>query len=380
MTTRPQETSFSADSAGRRYVSRFRNSAGDDHQGGGRPIEPHNYSMIESTCTVEASEISPPGKGAISTDGWVAFASDWSRTEAGTPYSSIGTVSNKARAKMVDKVRSSVGLAQNIAEFRQTWSTLVGLAKALVNPVGAFRDIAIRYAGRKPWVLRNMALKDLSDLWLAFHFGLEPLYKDIQTAMDLLLSPEEGYKWKHVIASATASCAFADKRSDTYYDTTNAEQYHLGSKWVANVRPKNPSQFSREKWGLANFGSVAWELVPYSFVVDWLLPVGQVISSITDLQEYELDGGYSSSYGKMTSVVTVGGSRAGYTESSTTRTRAVRMQRTVWASLPGVTVVPQARFVPFDWSKTRLATAFALLTSQLLVPLLSKRRPQPLPG
>ena len=50
--------------------------------------------------------------------------------------------------------------------------------------------------------------------------------------------------------------------------------------------PGNPLLRALSSFGIANLGTIAWELVPFSFVVDWLLPVGDWIDSFDALLGY----------------------------------------------------------------------------------------------
>lgn len=51
---------------------------------------------------------------------------------------------------------------------------------------------------------------------------------------------------------------------------------------------------SLDGWGLLNPFEIAWEVVPYSFCVDWIIPVGNTLSSITATAGLEFESGYSS--------------------------------------------------------------------------------------
>ena len=48
-----------------------------------------------------------------------------------------------------------------------------------------------------------------------------------------------------------------------------------------DYRTVNPVLAAMQKLGVANPASLAWELLPYSFVVDWFLPIGQYLNSWT---------------------------------------------------------------------------------------------------
>jgi hypothetical protein len=54
----------------------------------------------------------------------------------------------------------------------------------------------------------------------------------------------------------------------------------------------NPQLATINSLGLTNPIAVAWELVPFSFAVDWFLPVGNTLSALTAGQGLTWLGGY----------------------------------------------------------------------------------------
>jgi hypothetical protein len=60
----------------------------------------------------------------------------------------------------------------------------------------------------------------------------------------------------------------------------------------ATVQVTNPNMFLANQLGFLNPALVAWELVPFSFVVDWFVNVGAVISSMTDFMGCTLKDPY----------------------------------------------------------------------------------------
>jgi hypothetical protein len=60
------------------------------------------------------------------------------------------------------------------------------------------------------------------------------------------------------------------------------------------VRVSNAFISNLDTAGVINPLSIAWELSPYSFVVDWFIPVGNVLSALSDTIGLELQDGYQS--------------------------------------------------------------------------------------
>ena len=62
--------------------------------------------------------------------------------------------------------------------------------------------------------------------------------------------------------------------------------YTVSNSWLAGLN----------NLGLINPFTVIWELMPMSFVIDWLLPIGNFLDALTAHVGLEFYGGYETSY------------------------------------------------------------------------------------
>lgn len=190
------------------------------------------------------------------------------------PYSSNDDIA--LLNKLGDAVRGSSfqgGIAA--AEGRKT-ASMVG--DALVNLVGAARALkrgdvsaAARSLGVNP---KRSIVGDLSTGWLQLQYGWLPLLKDIHAADDAagrIRTPlpaahkTRAHKSAKVVETASDGKTYntvAVRKVQKQYIATFSENISL------------PAQI-----GLTDPVGVAWELVPYSFVVDWFLPVGNYLDA-----------------------------------------------------------------------------------------------------
>jgi hypothetical protein len=126
--------------------------------------------------------------------------------------------------------------------------------------------------------------------WLELQYGWKPLLSDVFGACDAL-SKRDKDDWM-VTAKGTAGRkpfgTFAQRGTGlSWYDS--ASRYELGVFVRADAWPSRAFA-SLSSVGVTNPLNVAWELVPYSFVVDWFLPIGGWINSLDATIGFEFRG------------------------------------------------------------------------------------------
>lgn len=207
--------------------------------------------------------------------------------------------------------------------------------------------------------------KSASDRFLAYHFGWSPLCQDIYNAAQTLTSEPP---WKHLRGRASSVKTVSNYITDDvrYYQRYGTED-HCHFDIGVNVRISNPNAFLANQLGFANPAAIAWEAVPFSFVVDWFANVGEFLGSMTDFFGLELSGGYSTRFGTCDYLSDYFYNPHGFdgppeqTSYERGSVRVVQMSR-----VPGNPPSPRLTFKPFKgFSPTRGATACALLLQQL---------------
>lgn len=120
--------------------------------------------------------------------------------------------------------------------------------------------------------------------FLEVHFGWEPLVKDIYAAVELTTSPiKTGSKNKEIVGKGSVKTTLSPIPSLGLKTFVNVDDILFEKERIrALVGIENPNEFLISQFGLLNPAAVLWELVPFSFVVDWFSSVGQVLQSSTD--------------------------------------------------------------------------------------------------
>jgi hypothetical protein len=136
--------------------------------------------------------------------------------------------------------------------------------------------------------------KQFSSNWLEFHFGWAPLFGDIGAAVKTLQDPLPNRKIR------MGSTDSFQVRTGPYPQQPNPGFANEMEWWTVSVRSgcrlvlTNPDLYLANQLGFTNPATVAWELVPYSFIVDWFIPIGEFLSAMTATLGLEIvDGWYS---------------------------------------------------------------------------------------
>jgi len=203
------------------------------------------------------------------------FTNVMSNSQSSYQYA-INDTASKLRGKVSDQALWSVNFAeysQSLGMMSQRLVQLSRFARAVLtrNPSAIARSLGIN--GR-----RKSPAKSVADTWLEYSFGWKPLVEDIYSTVDLLQNP---IKATRVKASRTYSVARSDSRSGniiTAYDVSGTDFCTMGCE----VKVNNPNLYLANNLGLANPATLIWELIPFSFVVDWFASVGQFLNSGTD--------------------------------------------------------------------------------------------------
>jgi len=205
---------------------------------------------------------------------------------------------NLAYAKFKDKIGDPAGWLVNLIEAEQAIGSIASKATQLYRMARAIRKGHFIDAGKaighsvKP---KGVSVKkSFANNWLEYHFGWEPLVKDIGSSMELLCSKNlyDPVKVSVRSKSVRPRTKFEDY-SDPWEHRTQFSSNECRCRMDATIVISNPNAFLLSQMGFVNPLSVAWDLVPFSFCVDWFLNVGDILSSWTDFNGIELRNAFT---------------------------------------------------------------------------------------
>lgn len=278
-------------------------------------------------------------------------------------------VYNRAYGKFKSNAMSeSASLGISLAQRKQALDMMGNRLLQLATFAGHLRKRRFWEAAKslgmseKPRGLKKGA-KSFANNFLEFHFGWSPLVGDIGSAIDVLQGGVPPARI-HSMASTTAYLEWNTSTSSNpvyYYKCTDRIWWRIG----ADISVSNPNLWLANQLGFVNPASVAWDAVPFSFVVGWFVNVDQFLNSFTDFWGLSVTNSYISClYTRRASERTVQRNwptSGRNTDFAFANFRYVRSAR-ILGSIPG----PSLRIKdPWILSPSRALTAASLLLQKL---------------
>lgn len=187
-------------------------------------------------------------------------------------------------SKLASAVRGhdfNAGVA--VAEMPQTIKLLTDRTASFFKAYryakkGRFGD-SLRALGKpstgNPRRPKKLTTSDVSSFWLEIQYGWKPLLNDIYEAAKVIESNTSGPR------SYTFRCSRSVRsRQNTAANGSGVYEIMTDLAYTVSLRAKffEPPSTARSL-GLLNPLAVAWEKVPFSFVVDWFIPIGNYLDT-----------------------------------------------------------------------------------------------------
>lgn len=232
---------------------------------------------------------------------------------AGADFDS--TLYNKFVKKLASRAETDVNnVAVDFAEVRQTVDMIANTATRIStsllnlkhgNISGAIGSL-YHNTRRKPQVGNPSVTKSLANNWLELQYGWKPLLQDIDGSMRALAQLVQTNDLLRTVRASARSGETISK-----FDVLFANQpveFLMGGVPLTSVGQGEIVTSSsirglirfkmqdRVKSFLAQLGftspiNLTWELLPYSFVVDWFLPIGPYLETLVSWDGYTFKEG-----------------------------------------------------------------------------------------
>lgn len=223
-----------------------------------------------------------------SADGTILYASDAVLHTVPIPDHAI----NRAIAKFNDAINGDrAELLTAAVEWRSSLDMVTKRATQLARAYTAlkrfdlprvFHELSIPSSVRKStersWS-RQRVVENPTALWLEYWMGWAPAYSDIYNALDAIGRP---YPNQHISVGVNAQSPNHERhqRAGDWFRESAVCSYSTQYALYGEVQITNHNLYLASQLGLTNPALTAWNVVPASFIADWVLNVGQVLDSL----------------------------------------------------------------------------------------------------
>lgn len=188
------------------------------------------------------------------------------------PWNVRASAQSESYARLRGKLyKGSAALGVTLAGYKQSREIIVSRYQTLTTSVD--RLAAQAAAAREKE-------KDVAGMHLEYIFGWVPLLTDIHAATSTVIhaAPIRGRLRASVDRHGTLTGKWTRNKCTIREETG----YLYRHTRVATYYADNPNLWLAERAGLLNPAAVAWDLVPWSFVVNMFVNTGQLVNSVTD--------------------------------------------------------------------------------------------------
>lgn len=205
---------------------------------------------------------------------------------------------SKALAKFTDV---SVDLSVAFAERKKTANMLFEAANGLYHLIGNIRK---GKWNQLPWAVRKRILNagnSVPQAWLWYRYGVMPTLLDVYGAMEALERRDNGQYDRYIVTTRKklrSELKYAEPVQNTYFGryytmpVQQSESVHVsyGCKVRLDAALTQAEYLRLAEAGVTNPLTTAWELIPFSFVVDWFTNAGEFLGNVTALKPYTFLG------------------------------------------------------------------------------------------
>jgi hypothetical protein len=277
------------------------------------------------------------------------------------PLPSAGLRSRAEVGALLRLKDQSVNLAQAFGERKQTADLFSSNIGKIARSFSHLKKGRLKQAAKALDVVPPRQWpKKLPARWLELQYGWKPLLSDVWGACELLDEiPINSYVVtvsKKVREDYVEDNLYNDSR---YCPSRVIVKGMTGCHVRLDYHPSNAVLERLSSVGFGNPAALAWELLPWSFVVDWAIPIGDWLSSLDAAFGYTFISGSRTEIGRQRWDYHPCKGNSGVAASRRLRGKAhlFEMRRSVYTSSP----IPTLPRLKNPWSYSHAANAAALL-------------------
>lgn len=208
-------------------------------------------------------------------------------------YASVDTaaVGRQALSRAYVNIKNQkVNLSVVFAERKKTADTVMAVARRMYHAVHAVkrgdvtaveRALGVAVTKRAKKALRDPdreSSKGMARAILELQYGIKPLLQDVYGAAEALA---DTYNTRRTVVRSSATERGTSVSTDTngQMNRVSNSTCEFTAKYCCYLAPSDAGSQTLTSLGITNPAEVAWELTPWSFVIDWFIPIGNWIST-----------------------------------------------------------------------------------------------------
>lgn len=226
------------------------------------------------------------------------------------PYTHITDADEQAISRLITNAQTGMqaNLAVNIAQVNQLTGMIAQNVSAIIKSIRFLRRGNIpaavsqlragrldpRWQGGKGF---PSAKKTVANNWLQLQYGWKPLLSDIEGSLKTIgtvFDPNSFVQRARGSARQTRVVEVALPDTTSYTGVNSGKTiftFQTTCKYNVRFRMDNPISAFLGQTGISNPINLGWELIPFSFVFDWFLPIGNYLESLSAWKGYTFLGG-----------------------------------------------------------------------------------------
>lgn len=189
----------------------------------------------------------------------------------------VDSASNKA----LEKLYASLGQAESL---RVAWLEREKALALVTTNLRRLLTIARAVKRRDPKIIRNVlrrnpkatdVIRQPASLWLEYHFGIVPTILDLHEALGVF-----GFEFPVLKLSASASTPWVDSAVNGSYQWSWFYKGKTSVKLTGRLVGFDSNVSLASRLGFGQPLSVAWEMTPFSWFVDYFVNVSQMLKNL----------------------------------------------------------------------------------------------------
>lgn len=200
----------------------------------------------------------------------------------------LSALINECTVKLLVKTADQkANIAVMLKEASKTSDLILGKARQIDRAYRAFRRGRLKEVAR----ILNIGPTRVHKTWLEYKYGWMPLMYDAKNAAEFFAQQAMGRRPSYYVKQSV-------KNSFVYDEVVMQTEYGMTQPLVPSKRHckvdvtvkqkiwvelTSPNLAALQQTGVTNPELYAWEVMPYSFVIDWFISVGDWLTSMTAL-------------------------------------------------------------------------------------------------